>query len=405
LTLTESPPAASRWHWLPIGVFTAFAALNMLDRQLLAALAPTIRAEFGLNNTTYGALSSVFAVTTAIASPLTGLLLDRIGLTLGACVAIFVWSLAGAATGFTHSLRGLIACRIGLAAGESGGGAAPGMVLARYMDAGQRGVGAAFLFTGTSLGAIAAPLVAAALTPRFGWRAVFVICGLLGLLWIPVWAACARLVPPRFQKGRTQLVPIPGLLTDPRFWGTIAAYALARQTLWVSWTTLYFVDARNMTMLEANQRFSWFPSVFGAVGAFVAGSIALFLIRRGVGGVQARLRTSWLLAPLVFLTALVPFAASNTTAAVLIGLSFVGSVAIWTNAHVIPIDVYGVGRSAFTYAALEGGFAGVQMFASPAIGAALDRYGYTAVCLMMPWLPMLGLVILTFCLWYADRRH
>lgn len=397
--------ASSRWHWLPIGVFTAFTALNMLDRQLLAALAPTIRAEFGLNNTAYGALSSVFSVTTAIASPLTGLLLDRIGLTLGACVAIFIWSLAGAATGFTHSLRGLIACRIGLAAGESGGGAAPGIVLAQYMDAGQRGVGAAFLASGTSLGAIAAPLLVAALTPRFGWRAVFFICGVLGLLWIPVWAASARLVPPRFQEGRTQLVPIPGLLTDPRFWGTIAAYALARQTLWVSWTTLYFVDARHLTMLEANQRFSWYPSVFGATGAFIAGGIALLFIRRGMNGVQARLRTCWLLSPLVFLTALVPFIESNTTVAILIGVSFVGSVCIWTSTHLMPIDVYGVGRSAFTYAALEGGFAGVQMFASPAIGAALDRYGYTAVCLVMPWLPMLGLVILTLCLRYADRRH
>jgi ACS family hexuronate transporter-like MFS transporter len=403
--LTASTIASSRWHWLPIGVFTAFAVLNMLDRQLLAALAPTIRAEFGLNNTAYGALSSVFSVTTALASPLTGLLLDRIGLTLGACVVIFVWSLAGAATGFTHSLRGLIACRIGLAAGESGGGAAPGIVLAQYMDAGQRGVGAAFLASGTSLGAIAAPLVVAALTPRFGWRAVFVICGVLGLLWIPVWAACARLVPPRFQQGRKQLVPIPGLLTDPRFWGTIAAYALARQTLWVSWTTLYFVDARHLTMLEANQRFSWYPSVFGATGAFIAGAIALLFIRRGMNGVQARLRTSWLLSPLVFLTALVPFIESNSTVAILIGVSFVGSVCIWTSTHLMPIDIYGVGRSAFTYAALEGGFAGVQMFASPAIGAALDRYGYTAVCLMMPWLPMLGLAILTLCLRYADRRH
>ena len=200
-------------------------------------------------------------------------------------------------------------------------------------------------------------------------------------------------------------MPIPGLLSDPRFWGTIASSALARQTLWVSWTTLYFVDARHLTMLEANQRFSWYPSVFGATGAFIAGAIALLFIRRGMNGVQARLRTSWLLSPLVFLTALVPFIESNNTVAILIGVSFVGSVCIWTSTHLIPIDVYGVGRSAFTYAALEGGFAGVQMFASPAIGAALDRYGYTVVCLMMPWLPMLGLAILTLCLRYADRRH
>jgi len=124
-----------------------------------------------------------------------------------------------------------------------------------------------------------------------------------------------------------------------------------------------------------------------------------------MNGVQARLRTCWLLSPLLFLTAVIPFVPSNAIVAVLIGLSFVGNVSIWTNAHLMPIDIYGVGRSGFTFAALEGGFAGVQMLASPAIGAAVDRYGYTVVCLAMPLLPTIGLVILTLCLSYADHRR
>jgi hypothetical protein len=178
----------------------------------------------------------------------------------------------------------------------------------------------------------------------------------------------------------------------------IAAYALARQTLWVTWTTLYFVDARGLTMVQANQRFSWYPSVFGAVGAFVAGGIAIHWIRRGMGGLAARLRTCWMISPLLFLTAAVPFIPSTRWAAVAVGLSFFGSVCLWTCTHLMPIDLYGVGRAAFTYAMLEGGFTGIQTFATPAIGAMVDRYGYTLVCLLVPLLPMLGLVILTLSL-------
>ncbi|MCP5119658.1 MAG: MFS transporter, partial [bacterium] len=43
--------SAGRLRWLAFGVFVLAMALNYLDRQVLAALAPEIRAEFGLNNT------------------------------------------------------------------------------------------------------------------------------------------------------------------------------------------------------------------------------------------------------------------------------------------------------------------------------------------------------------------
>jgi hypothetical protein len=95
---------------------------------------------------------------------------------------------------------------------------------------------------------------------------------------------------------------------------------------------------------------------------------------------------------------LVPFVASNGFAAALIGLSFCGSVCIWSSTHLMPIDVYGVGRSAFTYAVLEGSFTGLQVIAAPAIGAAIDHYGYTLTCVVMPFLPLLGVAVATFCL-------
>jgi len=381
---------------VPIALFTVFTALNMLDRQLLAAAGPAIRREFGLTNQQFGWLGSAFSAATTIAAPVAGLLFDRVGLAIGAAGSLLFWSIAGMATGFTQSFRALMTARFGLALGESGAAAAPGIVVSSYLGAAQWGVGAAFLAVGTSLGSIAAPLVTAEMAPRYGWRATFLICGAAGLLWIPVWLKTASRIPPRSRVASRKLVSIPGLFADRRFLAIIAAYALARQTLWVTWTTLYFVDARHMAMAEANRQFAWMPSVFGASGAFVAGALAMRWIRQGIPGLQARLRSCWLFSPLVLCSALVPFVDSASFAAVLIGVSFFGSVCVWSSTHLMPIDVYGVDRSAFTYAVLEGSFTGLQVIATPAIGALIDTYGYTLTCMVVPLMPMLGVAIATF---------
>jgi ACS family hexuronate transporter-like MFS transporter len=399
---TMSKPSA--WHWLPIGVFVLYTALNMLDRQLLAAVAPALREEFHLSNAQYGQLLSVFFSISMAASPLAGWFIDRVGLTLGASVSIAVWSIAGTMTGFVNSLRGLMACRFGLGLGEAGGGATPGAVLARYMDSAELGVGAALLAAGTSLGAIAAPLLAATVVPHYGWRAVFIVSGALGFVWIVLWLPIARAVPPRPAPRERADVSIRDLLGDSRYWGVVVAYALSRQTLWVSWTTLYFVQERGLTMAEANQRYSWYPSVFGAAGAFAVGALTMWWVRRGVPGLRARVRACWATAPLLLATAAVPFLPSAHVAAIAVGLSFFAGVCIWTSVHLMPIDMFGVRRSAFAYALLEGCYLATQVAVSPAIGAAVDRYGFTAVCVVMPLFPIAAVLALQAVVAGADPR-
>jgi ACS family hexuronate transporter-like MFS transporter len=393
-----SRSAAFPWHWVPIGIFVLYAALNMLDRQLLAAVAPTIKREFNLSNAQYGGLISVFYAVSTTASPLAGLFIDRVGLTLGASLSIIIWSIAGAATGWTRTLQGLIACRFGLGVGESGGSSSPGATLATYMTPAELGIGGAALGMGTSLGALAAPLLVAALVPHYGWRFVFIVCGACGLLWVPLWLFTSKMVPARFKASPLERIPFRKLLSDRRFWGVAAAYALAKQTLWVSWTTIYFVQERHLTMIEANRRFSWFPSVFGILGAITIGALAMQWVRQGMGGLAARKKACWFMAPLALVTAVVPFAPTASLAAVAVGISFFASVCLWSGTHLMPIDLYGVGRAAFTYSILECGVTLLQALLSPAIGSMVDNYGFKPVCIMMAVLPILGLATLEVCL-------
>jgi ACS family hexuronate transporter-like MFS transporter len=262
------------------------------------------------------------------------------------------------------------------------------------MNPAELGVGAAVLGSGTSLGAIAAPLVAAAFVPRYGWRSVFIVSGILGFVWILLWLPIARAIPPRFAPREREDASTRRLLGDRRYWSLAAAYALSRQTLWVSWTTLYFVQERGLTMAEANQRYSWYPSAFGAAGVFAVGALTMWWVRRGVPGVNARLRACWTAVPLVLATAAVPFLPAVQLAAIAVGLSFFGGVCIWTSVHLMPIDLFGVRRSAFAYGLLEAFYMATQTVIAPAIGAAVDRFGFTAVCVAMPLFPIAALLVL-----------
>jgi ACS family hexuronate transporter-like MFS transporter len=120
-------------QWAVMAVLWLSWSLNFLDRQLLAAVAPALKAEYQLSHAQYGQLISAFFIVYAIATPLVGPLVDRFGLRVGASIAISLWSVAGAATAVTSSFRGLLACRMALGLGESAGIPLLGKATATYL--------------------------------------------------------------------------------------------------------------------------------------------------------------------------------------------------------------------------------------------------------------------------------
>jgi hypothetical protein len=223
---------------------------------------------------------------------------------------------------------------------------------------------------------------------------VFIAAGVLGGAWILLWLPIARAVPPRFEPRQRHSLSIRDLVGDRRYRSIVVAYALSRQTLWVSWTTLYFAQERGLTMAEANQRYSWYPSAFGAVGVLAVGALTMWWVRRGVPGVNARVRACWTASPLLLATAAVPFLPMAHLAAFAVGLSFFAGAGVWTSVHLMPIDLFGVQRSAFAYALLESVYLATQTVVSVAIGAAVDRLGFAAVCVAMPLFPITALLAL-----------
>lgn len=379
------PIAAERLRWLVLAVFILSTAINYLDRQTLATLAPVLRSEFRLSNAGYGLIVAAFSLTYAAGAPFAGLLIDRIGLNRAISCAVALWSCAGMATGFTRGIPTLVGCRAVLGAAEAAGIPGAGKAIHQYLRPAERALGNALNQAGVSLGLVLAPPLATFLAVRGNWRQAFVITGLLGLLWIPVWNWAAR---------RAGSAPAPKteadalLLRDRRLWIFVAANALAMAgySLWTNWTTLYLVEVHHLTLVQAAW-YAWIPPLFATAGGFAGGWLSLRLVDRGVPPIRARVRACAVASVLALATAAIPLAPGAAWASAGISVSIFAVSAFSVNMYSLPLDAFGGARAAFAVSILVASYGAVQALLSPAFGQIIDRYGYaplTAVTALTP---------------------
>jgi MFS transporter, ACS family, hexuronate transporter len=268
-----------------------------------------------------------------------------------------------------------------------------------YLQPREFAFGTALNQVGITIGSIAAPLMVAAMAPVYGWRSVFVVCGALGFIWIPVWWVITTRLPAKPVEAATARGGIVHILKDRRIWGLAAANALVMTlyTLWTNWTTVYFVEQHHLTEIQANEHFAWIPPVFATLGGFAGGWMAFRTIRSGGAGsdvLRARLRICWLAAGALLLTAAVPLMPTPALAAALISFSFFWCLAISTNLYAMPIDFFGAGHAAFGVSILTASYGLMQTVLSPLIGSMVDHFGFPMVCVVLSVMPLAGICIL-----------
>jgi MFS family permease len=165
----------------------AINLFNYIDRQVLAAVEPDIRATFfapdDVNRMTKtGLLAVAFFVTYMISAPVLGFLADRISRWMIVGVAVILWSLASGASGLAATFGILFATRIFVGIGEGGYGPAAPTILSDLFPIETRGrimaIFCAAIPVGSALGYVIGGLIGA----HLGWRWAFYLVTPPGLL-------------------------------------------------------------------------------------------------------------------------------------------------------------------------------------------------------------------------------
>ena len=382
-----------RARWFAVCIFAFASTWNYLDRSLIGAQAPRIRSEFHLSNEGYGWLLAAFSLAYALAAPATGWLLDRLGLNRGIAVCVGFWSVATALTGITNTFGQLLACRALLGVWESAGVPAAGKLNATYLEPKNRAIGAAVTQIGISIGSSGAYLMAA---QAANWRTPFFLCGLLGLLWIPVWLIVARRVPQYSVVLRQERASL-ALLRDRRLILLSISNMLwmLSYLLWTFWTTPYLNYRFHLTT-ERAAAYAWFPPLASVLGGFAGGWLSRRRIDRGASAAEGRIGAIFISALGCLMTLLVPICHTPGLATAMIGVSFFWSVAGSVNLYTIPVDLWGAERAGTAISALVFSFGLMSAAVSPVIGRMVDRGGYGGVLWMVAIPPMLAWALIRF---------
>jgi ACS family hexuronate transporter-like MFS transporter len=378
-------------RWLAVSVFVLSSVLNYLDRNLLAALSPFIMAEFHFNQTGYGWLISAFSITYAVSSLAAGWALDRFGVNRTIYVSAAWWSTAAVGTGIVGSFPALAVCRSALGIGESAGVSAVGKLNGIYLNPGERALGAALNQIGISVGSSLAVYWGVSAAQAHGWRWPFMLAGICGFIWLPVWWLLSRKVPAQFQASEVALEkPSFKIFADRNLLILVAANLLwmAGYSLWSSWTTLYLVHVQNITV-EQSRHYAYIPPLISNLGGFFGGWLSLHWGKKSANPISARRRAVWVGAVCSLITLFLPFAPDARWATALISASFFFALAGSVNIYALPIDIYGPKRAGMALAALTFSFGLLQTVISPIIGYLSDHKLYTEVI----WLVTLPLLL------------
>jgi len=389
-------PTSVSLRWFAVSVFILSSTLNYLDRNLLNTLAPLLMAEFHLNQTGFGWLVSAFSAVYAVSALLTGWALDRFGVNRSIFAAVGWWSAAAIGSGLTRGFAGLVACRSALGIGESAGVSAVGKLNAIYLKPEERALGAALNQIGLSLGAALAGFWGVRMAAAHGWRWPFVIAGVCGFAWLPLWWLVSRLIPAQFREAELasgqerRSKPSFSILRDRNLLLLVLANLLwmGSYSLWFNWTTLYLTHVHHVS-LKRSADYVWIPPLVSNAGGFFGGWLSLRWAKGKADPIPARRRAVWVSAVCSLVTLLLPFAADVRWATALISASFFFVLAGSSNIYTLPVDIYGAQRSGMALAALTCSYGLLTTLISPLIGYLSDHQLYTQVV----WLVTLPLIL------------
>jgi sugar phosphate permease len=291
-------------RWYILFLISLMYLITYLDRVNISTVAPVISQEFHFDKITMGIIFSAFAWSYAAFQVPGGWLGDRFGPRRVLTGIVTYWSIMTALTAAAASAVGFFAVRFLFGIGEAGAFPVATRAMQLWYPRQERGLCQGITHSASRLGAAIAPPLVVAIMTGLGWRWVFYICGIIGIVWAAWWSYAYRNLPEehrsvsraelahvrgldengevkRLEPVRKPAVPWRTLLASPNMWAIMCAYFTYVYCLWIflSWLPSYLVEYRHFTLVKVGLLAS-LPLWAGVVGDTFGGWATDWLLVR-----------------------------------------------------------------------------------------------------------------------------
>ncbi|GAB2554462.1 MFS transporter [Nocardia heshunensis] len=279
--------------------------VSYIDRATLSIGSPMIRHDLHLSVAQMGMLLSVFLWAYAAAQLPIGVLVDKLGPRRLLAAGIVIWSSAQAAAGAAGSFGAFAAARVVLGVGEAPQFPSGIRVIRDWFNVRSRGTATGIVNCSSTLGtAIAGPLLTG-LMLGLGWRWMFVVMAVAGLVIAALWyafyrepATVALTETERTYLDEGDIRPVRAaigfaewrrLLGHRTTWGMITGFFGVVYVTWVytAWLPTYLESQRHLSIKTAGFATA-VPFIAGVVGALSGGWLTDRLARQRFSPVDSR---------------------------------------------------------------------------------------------------------------------
>jgi MFS family permease len=352
--------------------------LNYVDRGAIGIAAPLMTAELKLGPAAFGLVISAFFWVYAPVQLVVGWLCDRFSVYRLLACGVLLWALATMAMGFVAGFASLLALRVLLGIGETIAFPGGSKIISRHVPPSGRGMANAAMSLGIALGPAAGTLVGGLMLASFGWRAIFIVFGIVTLLWLAPWHFATRTLDSRDSPAEPR-VPVRALIAKWPLWSMSIAHIASNYVFYflLGWLPLFLVRSRGLSIAEMT-----FLATLGysaqAIATLGFGAVSDWWTRRGQSEAAVR-RWMMVLGQLVAgLSVLgIGFARGPAELGTLLCLAGVATGALSLNTYAVA-QMFAGPRAAGTWVGIQNAIGNTSGIFGPILtGVIVADLGYT----------------------------
>jgi MFS family permease len=279
----------ARYKSYLLGVLMLILAFNFVDRLALGLVVQDIKLDLNLTDTQLGLLSGIaFALFYAIMGIPIARWADRGDRVRIIWITTLLWSAAAALCGLANTFVQLLLIRVLVGIGEAGCTPPAHSLIGDYFSRAERPRAVAIYLLGGSLSNVFGYAAAGWLNEEFGWRAMFVIIALPGLVLAAIAAFTLR-EPRRMRGAKSDLAgagpaaPTPDLkLVTITLWRNKSFRHLLLSLSLVylfgygilQWQPAFFIRSYGLSTTELGLWLAAIYGIGGLLGTFAGGELA-----------------------------------------------------------------------------------------------------------------------------------
>ncbi|MFV3074933.1 MFS transporter [Niveispirillum fermenti] len=265
--------------------------ISGIDRMAISVAIPYIAADYQLTPMQSGILMSAFFAGYSLSQIPGGMLADRFGVRKVATLAMLWWSAFTAITGVAANFMQMLVVRFLFGLGEGVYPACAFKTIATWFPRQERATANAIMLASNPLGVAISPLIVVAIMSVWGWKAVFFLLFIPGVLFAAVFW---KLVADRPSEARNitaaelteigqEELPGPGerkagileAVKEPNIIRYFLILFSFNITFWgfTTWMPTYLVQSRGFSMMQMGIVVS-LPFFAGTVGSVLGGWIS-----------------------------------------------------------------------------------------------------------------------------------